>query len=357
MRRFQFYKIERGNDLGNPETWNVRFEDIDIRFAVLERGITRLDDVAGSLVERGLQHVNDQVQEAVSALHLSVQNAEGQFDGQILEVTNQLAAAQQALNEAAESVQELENLIQSIVSSGSLPANGISLSPVDGLLAANVQDAVEQLLEAISSVNNDLSEQLGGKAPTNHEHAISHIVGLATALSEKASDSEFQLAVSAIGGKASSGVTIGVSGLATGGGDLSANRTITVPKAVAADFRGKSNDDNALTPKAVFDAAAPVSFAYAATINLNLNDGFNRFGTLTGAATFASPTGVVPGMSGTIRIQQDATGNRTGAFGSAWKFPGGTAPTLSTAANAVDALHYYAHAEDYIEAVLAKDVK
>lgn len=63
--------------------------------------------------------------------------------------------------------------------------------------------------------------------------------------------------------------------------------------------------------------------------------------TLTGNGTFNNPS-VMPavGTSGMITVIQDATGGRTLAYGSFFKFVGGT-PTLSTAANATDAFAYY----------------
>ena len=39
-------------------------------------------------------------------------------------------------------------------------------------------------------------------------------------------------------------------------------------------------------------------------------------------------------------LVQDGTGSRTLSFHSDYKFAGGTAPTLSTAANAIDRLDY-----------------
>jgi hypothetical protein len=55
--------------------------------------------------------------------------------------------------------------------------------------------------------------------------------------------------------------------------------------------------------------------------------------TLGGNRTLGNPTGMQDGQVFSIRIRQDATGTRTLAFGSKWKLIG-TAPTLSTAANA-----------------------
>ena len=62
--------------------------------------------------------------------------------------------------------------------------------------------------------------------------------------------------------------------------------------------------------------------------------------TLGGSRTLANPTNLTAGQSGIIYVTQDGTGSRTLAFGSYWKFPGNTAPTLTTTANAVDALVY-----------------
>lgn len=63
--------------------------------------------------------------------------------------------------------------------------------------------------------------------------------------------------------------------------------------------------------------------------------------TLGGNRTLANPTNLTVGQSGVIKVTQDATGSRTLAYGTNWDFAGGTAPTLTTTANAVDILAYY----------------
>jgi hypothetical protein len=82
----------------------------------------------------------------------------------------------------------------------------------------------------------------------------------------------------------------------------------------------------------------------AATIAVplaNANSVFNYSVTLGGNRTLANPTGTpVNGQRLQIYITQDGTGNRTLAYGTQWKFPGG-APTLSTAAGAVDRITAY----------------
>ncbi len=63
--------------------------------------------------------------------------------------------------------------------------------------------------------------------------------------------------------------------------------------------------------------------------------------TLDSACTFANPSNLKDGASYTIIIKQDATGSRViNSFGTAYKWAGGTAPTLSTTANAVDILTF-----------------
>ncbi len=53
-------------------------------------------------------------------------------------------------------------------------------------------------------------------------------------------------------------------------------------------------------------------------------------------ATLANPANLAAGASYLWKITQDSTGNRTLAYGSAFKWPGGTAPTLSTTAGSID---------------------
>ena len=94
-----------------------------------------------------------------------------------------------------------------------------------------------------------------------------------------------------------------------------------------------------------------------ATITPDLDDANNFSVTLGGNRTLANPSNQTAGQSGVITITQDATGSRTLAFGSNWKFAGGTAPSLSTAANAVDVLAYYVESASRITAKLITDTK
>jgi hypothetical protein len=76
------------------------------------------------------------------------------------------------------------------------------------------------------------------------------------------------------------------------------------------------------------------------TITPDMADSNNFTVTLGGNRTLANPSNLTAGQSGSIFIVQDATGSRTLAYGNQYDFIGGTAPTLSTAANAVDRIDY-----------------
>ena len=89
-----------------------------------------------------------------------------------------------------------------------------------------------------------------------------------------------------------------------------------------------------------------------ATITPDFADSNNFSVTLGGNRTLANPTNLVAGQSGCIWITQDGTGSRTLAYGSYWDFTGGTAPTLTTTAAAVDCLVYAVQSSTKITATL-----
>lgn len=79
-----------------------------------------------------------------------------------------------------------------------------------------------------------------------------------------------------------------------------------------------------------------------ATITPNLAQSCSFVVTLGGARTMANATNITSGQSGVVFVQQDGTGSRTLSFGTGWRFPGNTAPTLTTTANAVDMIVFTA---------------
>jgi len=94
-----------------------------------------------------------------------------------------------------------------------------------------------------------------------------------------------------------------------------------------------------------------VTLTDAANISYDMDDGNNATVTLGGNRTLDNPSNITVGQSGSIFIVQDGTGSRTLSFGSAFDFAGGTAPTLTTAANAVDRLDFVVRTTSSIHCV------
>ncbi len=94
-----------------------------------------------------------------------------------------------------------------------------------------------------------------------------------------------------------------------------------------------------------------------ATITIDMATACHHSVTLGGNRTFAAPSNQVVGQSGSIFITQDGTGSRTATFNSAFKFANGVAPTLSTAASAIDRIDYIIKSSNVIQCAVTLDIK
>mgnify|MGYP003132879419 CR=1 FL=1 len=92
-----------------------------------------------------------------------------------------------------------------------------------------------------------------------------------------------------------------------------------------------------------------VTSASSVTLDFSLSNHFSI--TMGHNIAFGNPTTESVGQSGTIVLTQDGTGSRTASWGSQFLWAGGTAPTLSTAAAAVDRIDYFVAAADKIHCV------
>ena len=125
-----------------------------------------------------------------------------------------------------------------------------------------------------------------------------------------------------------------------------ADRTITLPNATGTVAL--------LSLAQTFTAAQRGSITAltdGATITPDFSVANNFSVTLGGNRTLANPSNLTAGQSGSIFVSQDGTGSRTLAYGTQWDFAGGTAPTLSTAASAVDRIDYVVRTTSSIHAV------
>jgi len=104
-------------------------------------------------------------------------------------------------------------------------------------------------------------------------------------------------------------------------------------------------------------AANVTALSDGATITIDMATACHHSVTLGGNRTFAAPSNQVVGQAGSIFITQDGTGSRTASFNSAFKFVGGTAPTLTTTAAAVDRIDYVILSSNVIHCAVSLDVK
>jgi hypothetical protein len=89
--------------------------------------------------------------------------------------------------------------------------------------------------------------------------------------------------------------------------------------------------------------STPVALTSGATVTPDFSLSNNFSMTMTISGTLANPTNIVAGQAGQIVVTQDATGSRTLTYGTDFKFAGGSPAVLSTAANSVDVLSYFAN--------------
>ena len=128
--------------------------------------------------------------------------------------------------------------------------------------------------------------------------------------------------------------------------------TLTAPKITGtAEIATVGGGQNTNFDNSVSVDIAAVSLP-AGTHILDLNRNANFELTLSGNITVANPAELTPGTTGSIFFVQDGTGSRTASFGSVWDFIGGTAPTLTTTASAVDRLDYIVRSSTKIHAVV-----
>lgn len=124
----------------------------------------------------------------------------------------------------------------------------------------------------------------------------------------------------------------------------------------ASEYRSNTSN-RLLSANSVWSSAAIVALTDGATIAIDMSTGFNFSVTLAGNRAISNPTNPKVGQSGVILISQDATGSRTLSWGSYFKWSGGTAIVLSTAANSVDCISYFVKSSTEIYLFVSKDMK
>ena len=89
----------------------------------------------------------------------------------------------------------------------------------------------------------------------------------------------------------------------------------------------------------------------AASVTIDMADSNHFSCTMAHNITFANPSNLTAGQTGSIFLTQDGTGSRTASWGTYWDWAAGTAPTLTTTAAAVDRIDYVVRSSTSINAV------
>ena len=89
----------------------------------------------------------------------------------------------------------------------------------------------------------------------------------------------------------------------------------------------------------------------ASTVTPDMADSNHFSCTMAHNITFANPSNLTAGQTGSIFLTQDGTGSRTASWGSYWDWAAGVAPTLTTTAAAVDRIDYVVRSASSINAV------
>lgn len=133
---------------------------------------------------------------------------------------------------------------------------------------------------------------------------------------------------------------------------VTSTQTVTVDNlATTSTLSGYGAKDTAQTwTKAQRGAVTALTDGATITPDFSLSNNWSL--TLGGSRTLANPTNLTAGQTGVIVI---TNGAYTLSFGGYWKFPGGTAPTLTQ--NGTDVLAYYVDSSTRITARLIADVK
>lgn len=234
---------------------------------------------------------------------------------------------------------------------GDLELGELALNTHDGKLYTKKNNGTESIVEIGGGAVTSVAGKTGAVTLAKADVGLGNVDNTSDA--NKPISTATQTALNA---KVDTSRTLSASGLATGGGDLSANRTIDVAAATAAEYR-VGTAAKAVSVQNAWSAMAEVALTDAGTIAWDLSTGIDFTVTLAGNRVLGNPTNVTVGKKGRLRVVQDGAGSKTLSYSANYEFAGGTAPVLSTAANAQDVLYYDVISTTRMVLSILKDVK
>jgi len=225
-----------------------------------------------------------------------------------------------------------------------------SINIAEGCAPSGINNAIRQLMSDLKdwyagTSGDSLAVGGGGTGATTASGARTNL-GLGTIATQNSNN------VTVTGGSISGITDLAVADGGTGASSAADART-NLGLVIGTDVAGIASTQSFTRAQ----RGAITALTDGATITADFAVANNFSVTLGGNRTLANPSNQTAGQSGVIVITQDGTGSRTLAYGSNWKFPQGSAPTLTTTANAVDVLVYYVESSSRITARLVADVK
>lgn len=184
-----------------------------------------------------------------------------------------------------------------------------------------------------------IGSTFAGVLKTNDNLALSNVLRTVT----DGTGADSALSLSTIAGKLTGAFEVTGVFTATGSvaGNVTGNLTGNVTGAassitgIAAIANGGSGAATSILARNALNKGETV-LADGATIATDASTGNVFTVTLGGNRTLGAPSNMAAGATYIWRVTQDGTGSRTLAFASAFKWPAGVAPTLTTAASAKD---------------------
>jgi len=253
-RRFPLYEVKRRHNLGDPVYWNFRLEDLDIRIHANETALMDLSKVGENITQLGLDRLDngltpiivealDRLQGiletfgAGSVTSLAIGTGTKVF---VIEegernsfISGAFVYAQKTddptkfmFGRTVEYDPDTGELTLDVSFTGGAGtvadwrvsmsgprgpqgqvgeaegASQIGITPIDGLDAEDVQEALEEINGDLVAHIAATTAALAGKAASVHSHAQSDITGLTTALADKAAAVDLASAIAAIATKA-----------------------------------------------------------------------------------------------------------------------------------------------------------
>ena len=144
--------------------------------------------------------------------------------------------------------------------------------------------------------------------------------------------SDWQFGIGYGGGVVAATRQVASGGLVTGGGDLSADRTLTVTAATTAQVRAGTDAATAITPAGLAASAAFITLTDASTIAWDASTGYNAKCVQTAARIIGFPSNLQDGQTYTLNF--DCNGY-TPTFHSNWDWGLSGTPTLVTTAGKI----------------------